>query len=88
MINWDWAMYEITRRGGIFWGNLSEAEATEFRFYQKKYKQWRDAWELIRLSHLKYGIPYDGPFAWLNDRWLMQMELIARKGWGVDKPEK
>lgn len=67
------------------WDNLTKEEQDEMMDCIRKYHTWCNAWDCVRRSHAMYGIPFEGPTAWLPDRVLINWERLSRKAWGVVK---
>src|SRR5258705_6370047 len=83
MIDRDHIMEQIvTRRKIIFWGMLSPEESKEYISLCELKNAWSNAWDIVRKSHERYKMRYDGPYAFLPDEILIRMEYLSRKGWG------
>lgn len=77
----------LSRRKVIFWGSLTPEENEELMGLFQVRSAWYAAWDLVRFSHERYGIKWEGPTAWLPEELIKRTEELCRKGWNCNLGE-
>jgi len=79
----DPIMDSCLKKKCIMWGNLTDTESWELMRIFNMRNDWYKAWDGVRQTHERYGIPYNGPSAFIPDNILHRGEELSRKAWGT-----